>query len=181
MSWCVKADGGRSRVELIAVLDDESVPDHLQQRLARHSVGRGALPPFWYAPRCCPGSCSPIHSLNARKSLLSIPIDSKDLTFSVLIVPASAVLWESRVLISFGFLVALMVWYGISRRRAAGLAAGLYMIALIAAGGKLDCGSAALTVKYRDVVYRPISTSSSGLYISPVGLQRAIGPERWPC
>ena len=99
--------------------------------------------------------------------------------FPRLIVPTSAVLVGFvDFLISFGMLVAMMVWYGYAGN-ARMLALPLFMLwALIAAGGA-GLWLAALTVRYRDFRYIVPFMVQFGLYISPVGFSSSVVPEKW--
>lgn len=99
--------------------------------------------------------------------------------FPRLVMPASAVMVSFvDFLISFSILVGLMAWYGfipspriillplfVTLAFSASMAGGLWV--------------AALNVKYRDFRYIIPFVVQLGLYISPVGFNSAIVPEKW--
>jgi len=112
-------------------------------------------------------------------SLLSNSNLISKIYFPRLIVPASAVLvGVVDFLISFGFLIVLMVWYGYHADWRLALLPIFTVLALIAAGGA-GLWLAALTVKYRDFRYIVPFMVQFGLYISPVGFSSTIVPEGW--
>jgi lipopolysaccharide transport system permease protein len=99
--------------------------------------------------------------------------------FPRLIVPASAILvGVVDFLISFSFLVAMMVWYGYHADWRLAALPMFTVMALIAAGGA-GLWLAALTVKYRDFRYIVPFLVQFGLYISPVGFSSTIVPENY--
>jgi lipopolysaccharide transport system permease protein len=99
--------------------------------------------------------------------------------FPRLIVPASAVLVGLvDFLISFGFLILLMAWYGYHPDWRMAALPLFTLLAMVAAGGA-GLWLAALTVQYRDFRYIVPFLVQFGLYISPVGFSSAIVPERW--
>ena len=99
--------------------------------------------------------------------------------FPRLIVPASAVLVGIvDFLISFGFLILMMIWYGYAASPRMMLLPLIALPALIAASGA-GLWLAALTVKYRDFRYVVPFLVQFGLYISPVGFSSDIVPEHW--
>lgn len=99
--------------------------------------------------------------------------------FPRLIIPAATIVVAAiDFLISFGILVALMVWY----RFAPGLQvfllpAFMFLAFLAALGPGLLIG--ALNVRYRDFRYVIPFIVQFGLYFSPVGFSSAVVPEEW--
>ncbi len=99
--------------------------------------------------------------------------------FPRLIITVSSVITSFvDFLISAGFLVALMVWY-----RYAPPVAVLYLpfFVLLAFGASLGVGLwiAALMVEYRDFRFIVPFMVQFGLYLSPVGFQSSVVPERF--
>jgi len=99
--------------------------------------------------------------------------------FPRLIIPVSAVIVGFvDFLISFGILIALMVWNGFmpdARILALPFFIALVFIASLGPGLLI----AALNVKYRDFRYVIPFIVQMGLYISPVGFSSSIVPEQW--
>jgi lipopolysaccharide transport system permease protein len=81
-------------------------------------------------------------------------------------------------MISFGILLALMLWYGVAPGpRFAILPLLLVIVALTSLGAGYLIS--ALNVKYRDFRYVVPFIVQVGLYITPVGFSSEIVPERW--
>lgn len=99
--------------------------------------------------------------------------------FPRVIVPgASAVVALIDFVISFGILVCLMLWYGVTPNWHILF---LPFFVLLAVGASLGPALwiAALNVKYRDFKYITPFILQFGLYISPVGFSSAVVPEEW--
>lgn len=101
------------------------------------------------------------------------------LYFPRIIIPGSAVITSGAdFLISAGFLVILMIWFGFapSLRIFA-----LPLFTLLALGAALGAGIwlSALNVRYRDFKYIVPFLLQIGLYISPVGYSSSRIPEQW--
>lgn len=99
--------------------------------------------------------------------------------FPRLLLPASAI-GVSLVdfLISFVFLIGLMVWYGSSVSWQILLLPFFIILALAASFG-MGVGLAALNVRYRDVRYVLPFIIQFGLFVSPVGFASEVVPEKW--
>lgn len=99
--------------------------------------------------------------------------------FPRLVIPASAVIVSLvDFLISFAILAGLMLWYEfIPTWRMLAVPLFLFQTFLVAFGFGLWLS--ALNVKYRDFRYIIPFIIQFGLYISPVGFDSAIVPEKW--
>jgi lipopolysaccharide transport system permease protein len=99
--------------------------------------------------------------------------------FPRLIVPAGSVITSLvDFLISAGFLALLMLWYQFLPDWRILLLPAFIMLAFGAAMGA-GLWLAALNVKYRDFRYIVPFIVQFGLYISPVGFQSTLVPEKW--
>jgi lipopolysaccharide transport system permease protein len=99
--------------------------------------------------------------------------------FPRLIVPMAAVMVAFvDLLISFGILVGLMIWYAFMPGWQVLLLPIFVMIAFVASFG-IGVWITALNVKYRDFRYVIPFMVQLGLYISPVGYSSAIIPHEW--
>jgi lipopolysaccharide transport system permease protein len=99
--------------------------------------------------------------------------------FPRLIVPISAVMVAFvDFLISFGILVALMVWYQFMPGWQVLLLPAFAGTAVIASLG-VGVWITALNVKYRDFRYVIPFIVQFGLYVSPVGFSSSIVPDQW--
>lgn len=99
--------------------------------------------------------------------------------FPRLVMPASAVIVSFvDFLISFSILLALMLWYGFVPSPKIFL---LPLFVLLAFSASMAGGLwiAALNVKYRDFRYIIPFVVQLGLYISPVGFNSSIVPDKW--
>jgi lipopolysaccharide transport system permease protein len=99
--------------------------------------------------------------------------------FPRLIVPiATIVVAFVDFLISFGILIALMVWYRfLPDWRIVVLPVFVVIVFLASAGPALWISS--LNVKYRDFRYVIPFIVQFGLYVSPVGFSSSVIPDRW--
>lgn len=99
--------------------------------------------------------------------------------FPRLVMPASAVIVSFvDFIISFSILLVLMLWYGFIPSPKIFL---LPLFILLAFGASIAGGLwiAALNVKYRDFRYIIPFVVQLGLYISPVGFNSSIVPDKW--
>jgi lipopolysaccharide transport system permease protein len=80
--------------------------------------------------------------------------------------------------ISFGILVALLLWYGVLPTWKL-LAIPVFVLAALLAAGGAALWIAALNVRYRDFRHVIPFAVQLGLYLSPVGFSSSIVPERW--
>jgi lipopolysaccharide transport system permease protein len=99
--------------------------------------------------------------------------------FPRLIVPVCAVATALvDLLIAFGLLALLMLWYGFAPSwHAVTLPAWLLLAFLASLGPGLLI--TALNVKYRDFRFLVPFIVQFGLYVSPVGFSSAVIPEKW--
>lgn len=99
--------------------------------------------------------------------------------FPRLVVPAGSVITSFvDFLISAGFLVVLMVWYGYLPSPNCVFLPLFVLLAFAASfGGGLWI--AALMVKYRDFRFVVPFMVQFGLYISPVGFSSSVVPDKW--
>ena len=99
--------------------------------------------------------------------------------FPRLIVPASSVITSFvDFLISAAFLVVLMVWYQFLPSAHWVFLPGFVLLAFAASLGA-GLWMAALMVEYRDFRFIVPFIVQFGLYISPVGFDTSVVPERW--
>jgi lipopolysaccharide transport system permease protein len=99
--------------------------------------------------------------------------------FPRLIIPATSIVTSLvDFAISFGILVALMLWYRVYPDWRIVTLPVFVIIALAAALG-FGLWLTALNVKYRDFRYVIPFIVTFGLYISPVGFSSDIVPEQW--
>ena len=93
--------------------------------------------------------------------------------------PASAVIVSFvDFLISFSILLALMLWYGFTPSPRIFLLP-LFILLVFSASVAGGLWIAALNVKYRDFRYIIPFVVQFGLYISPVGFNSSIVPDKW--
>ncbi len=99
--------------------------------------------------------------------------------FPRLLIPAAS-LATSLVdfLVSFAFLVALMIWYSQVPSPAVVLLP-LFMVLVLAASFGAGLWTSALLVRYRDVRFILPFVVQFGLYISPVGFSSNVVPEKY--
>ena len=81
-------------------------------------------------------------------------------------------------MISFGILVAMMVWYQFSPDLAPRASPFFVVLAFLASLGP-GLWITALNVKYRDFRYVIPFLLQFGLYVSPVGFSVSVVPEKW--
>jgi lipopolysaccharide transport system permease protein len=99
--------------------------------------------------------------------------------FPRLIIPTSAVIVSFvDFLISGIILIGLMVWYGYAPDWRL-VTLPLFIILAFAAAMGAGLWVAALNVKYRDFRYIIPFVVQFGLYVSPVGFNSSIVPEKW--
>lgn len=99
--------------------------------------------------------------------------------FPRLVMPASAVIVSFvDFLISFSILLALMLWYGFVPSPKIFLLP-LFILLAFSASAAGGIWIAALNVKYRDFRYIIPFVVQLGLYISPVGFNSSIVPDKW--
>jgi len=99
--------------------------------------------------------------------------------FPRIIVPLSAVLVSLvDFLVSFGVLIALMLWYHWAPPRAVVLLPLFVIFAMVTAFAA-GIGLSALNVKYRDFRYLVPVIVQLGVFISPVGFSSAVVPAKW--
>lgn len=99
--------------------------------------------------------------------------------FPRLILPTSSVIVAFvDFAISFMILVGLMIWYGFVPSARVLTLPLLVVLAFLAALGP-GLLVAALNVRYRDFRYVIPFVVQMGLYISPVGFQSSVIPEKW--
>ena len=91
---------------------------------------------------------------------------------------ASVIVALVDFLISFGILVALMVWYQFMPGWQILLLPVFLAIAILASLGP-GLWITALNVKYRDFRYVIPFIVQLGLYVSPVGFSSSVVPEQW--
>lgn len=128
----------------------------------------GLLPWYFFSNALSQSSSSLVGSTNMISKIY----------FPRLIIPASAVLSGLLdFLIGCGILAVLMAAYGVpfSLRL---FAAPLFLLVAFALALAAGIWLSALNVKYRDVKYIVPFFTSMGLYISPVGFDSSIVPER---
>jgi lipopolysaccharide transport system permease protein len=112
-------------------------------------------------------------SLIANTSLIS------KVYFPRMAVPASSILTSFvDFLVSFVLLVVLMLAYGYMPGPRA-LALPVFVLVALCAAFGAGLWLAALTVKYRDFRYVVPFLTQLGLYISPVGFNSDVVPDRW--
>jgi lipopolysaccharide transport system permease protein len=116
---------------------------------------------------------------DASNSLISNANLISKVYFPRLIVPMAAVMVAFvDLLISFGILVGLMIWYAFMPGWQILLLPIFVMVACVASFG-VGVWITALNVKYRDFRYVIPFIVQLGLYISPVGYSSAIIPHEW--
>jgi len=99
--------------------------------------------------------------------------------FPRLVVPASSVITSfADFLISAAFLVALMLWYHFIPSWNI-LLLPLFILLAFAASFGAGLWIAALMVKYRDFRFIVPFIVQFGLYISPVGFDSSVVPQKW--
>jgi len=115
----------------------------------------------------------------AGNSLISNANMISKVYFPRLVMPASSVIVNFfDFLISFVILLFLMLWYGfIPELRIITLP--LFVIMAFAASLAAGIWIAALNVRYRDFRYIIPFIVQFGLYISPVGFNSSIVPDKW--
>lgn len=115
----------------------------------------------------------------AGNSLISNSNMISKVYFPRLVMPASSVIVSFfDFLISFVILLFLMLWYGfIPELRIITLP--LFVIMAFAASFAAGLWIAALNVRYRDFRYIIPFIVQFGLYVSPVGFNSSIVPEKW--
>ena len=99
--------------------------------------------------------------------------------FPRLIVPAATVVVAFvDFLITFFFLIVIMVWYRFSPGWQIALLPGFVILGLLTSLGPA-LWITALNVKYRDFRYVIPFIVQFGLYVSPVGFSSSVVPEQW--
>lgn len=99
--------------------------------------------------------------------------------FPRLIVPASTIaVCLLDLIISFGIMLVMMLWYGVFPSFRLLLLPFFILYAAAAAIG-IGLWFAALNVKYRDFRYMIPFLAQLGLYVSPVGFDSGMIPEKW--
>jgi lipopolysaccharide transport system permease protein len=99
--------------------------------------------------------------------------------FPRIIIPLSAVVVSLvDFLVSFCFLLVLMVWFHWMPPRAMVMLPLFVLLAMVAAFAA-GIGLSALNVKYRDFRYLVPMIVQLGVYISPVGFSSGMVPARW--
>ncbi len=115
----------------------------------------------------------------AGNSLISNANMISKVYFPRLVIPASSVIvCFFDFLVSFVILLFLMLWYGfIPELRIITLP--LFVIVAFAASFAAGLWVAALNVRYRDFRYIIPFIVQLGLYVSPVGFNSSIVPDKW--
>ncbi len=99
--------------------------------------------------------------------------------FPRIVIPATSIIVSLMdLLISFVMLFFLMAWYGFTPGLRA-FTLPLFLILACAASFGVSLWLSALNVKYRDFRYVVPFIVQFGLYVSPVGFNSGIVPERW--
>lgn len=99
--------------------------------------------------------------------------------FPRIIVPAATIVTAlTDFLISFGILIAVMLWYRYAPGWQIVFLPGFVVLAVIASLGP-GLWITALNIKYRDFKFVVPFLVQLGLYVSPVGFSSAIVPEEW--
>jgi lipopolysaccharide transport system permease protein len=99
--------------------------------------------------------------------------------FPRVLVPLAAVLMPVvDLVVSFGMLVALMVWYHVVPTPAV-IALPLYAVLGVLTAFAVTLWTSALTVRYRDVRYVLPFVIQIWLFVSPVAYPASMVPERW--
>lgn len=99
--------------------------------------------------------------------------------FPRIVIPATSIIVSLMdLLISFVMLFFLMAWYGFTPGVRA-FTLPLFLILACAASFGVSLWLSALNVKYRDFRYVVPFIVQFGLYVSPVGFNSGIVPERW--
>jgi lipopolysaccharide transport system permease protein len=140
----------------------------------------------WNCAICSDGLCRPATveflchgSGRCLKSLIGNANLISKVYFPRLIVPIAAVMVALvDFLISFGILVALMIWYQFMPGWQILLLPLFAAIAFVTNFG-IGVWITALNVKYRDFRYVVPFIVQLGLYVSPVGFSASIVPEQW--
>jgi lipopolysaccharide transport system permease protein len=116
---------------------------------------------------------------DASNSLLSNSNLISKVYFPRLIIPAATIIVALiDFLISFGMLVAMMVWYQFVPDWKIVLLPGFVGLAVLASLGP-GLWITALNVKYRDFRYVIPFLVQFGLYVSPVGFSSSVVPANW--
>lgn len=116
---------------------------------------------------------------DASNSLISNASLIGKVYFPRLIIPTATILVAFiDLLVSFGILVAMMVWFRFWPTWQIFLLPGFIFVAFLAILGPA-LWIAALNVKYRDFRYVIPFIVQFGLYVSPVGFSSAVVPENW--
>jgi len=119
-------------------------------------------------------------SLNeSSNSIISNPNFITKIYFPRLIIPASVIIASmADFLISLVILSIMMIWYGIVPSLTI-LWLPLFMILALLASFGAGLWFSALNVEYRDIKYVVPFIVQMGLYISPVGFNSSVIPEKW--
>jgi lipopolysaccharide transport system permease protein len=116
---------------------------------------------------------------DASNSLISNANLISKVYFPRLIVPAATIVVAFiDFLISFGILIAMMIWYRFPPGPQILLLPVFILIAFLAALGP-GLWITAANVKYRDFRYVIPFIVQIGLYVSPVGFSSSVVPEKW--
>jgi lipopolysaccharide transport system permease protein len=115
----------------------------------------------------------------AGNSLLANSNMISKVYFPRLLIPASTIaVCLVDLLISFVIMIAMMIWYEVMPTIRL-FALPLFILYATATAFGLGLWCAALNVKYRDFRYIIPFVAQIGLYISPVGFDSSMIPEKW--
>jgi len=115
----------------------------------------------------------------SSNSIISNPNFITKIYFPRLIIPASVIISSmADFFISLGILAIMMIWYGITPTLTILWLPVFMLLALMASFGA-GLWFSALNVEYRDIKYVVPFIVQMGLYMSPVGFNSSVIPEKW--